>query len=109
MGRIRKEGGQDSEVCWGGVGGKMVVRVARVGSPEEGGVRLGKTNMTHLFEDKENPPGKSGRRSDKLKSQQGLPRHQSPAANAILVGGRSYEMKTPGWHLAFQPQFLKAP
>ena len=39
----------------------MVVRLARVGSPEEGGVRLGKTNMTHLFEDKENPPGKSGR------------------------------------------------
>ena len=35
----------------------MVVRLARVGSLEEGGIKLGKTNMTHLFEDKENPPG----------------------------------------------------
>lgn len=62
LGRVGKEGGRDSKVCWGGVGGKMVVRLTRVGSLEEGGIKLGKTNMTHLFEEKENPPGKSGRR-----------------------------------------------
>lgn len=86
----------------------MVVRLASAGFPEEDWTdQLG--DMTDLFEDEESPRGNSGRRSDKLKLQQGLSSHQSPSANATQLGGRSYETRTSGWHLASQHQDLKGP